>query len=244
MIMVSDAQRVSKKINCRRAILIILFVLTLMSAALAGYSAPPVANVDGTVTVVNGKKNDPANVAIWLEPAGAPPRIAKAAQTPTIHQKNKKFIPHVVFAIVGQEVNFPNDDPFPHNIFSNSDVKKFDLGLYQAGETRSLPITRAGVIPVYCNIHPQMQAYIIAVKTPYYALTNDSGAFSIANVPPGTYTLKIWHERTKPEILNALSKEIKVGASNTSLGAIQIDENGYKETPHKNKDGRDYAPGL
>lgn len=226
-----------------RLLILASLVVALFIVSTLNLSATPLlAKVSGTITVVNSKKNDPSNIAVWLEPAGPPPKLAKS-EGPTIRQKGKKFLPHVIIATVSQEVKFPNDDPFPHNIFSNSEVKKFDLGLYQAGESRSLPLTRPGVIPVFCNIHPQMSAYIVVVKTPYYALSNDKGMVEINNVPNGKYTLKVWHEKATPETLAKLSRPITVNGATADLGMIQIDEAGFSFKQHKNKDEKDYGPG-
>jgi len=214
----------------------------LASPAVIGYSAAPAPAVTGTVSLVNAKSKDAGNVAIWLEPVGAAKGAGKG-ETPVLRQKGKQFVPRVVFCQVGQKVDFPNDDPFPHNVFSSSDVKKFDLGLYQAGETRQLPMTRPGVIPVFCNIHPQMKAFIIVVKSPFYGVSDKNGDIQIKDVTPGNYRLKVWHERAKQEKLDELSRPVTVTASGANLGTIQVDESGFFTVPHKNKDGKDYAPG-
>ena len=163
---------------------------------------------------------------------------------PTMRQKGKKFVPKVLLVPNGYYVSFPNDDPFPHNVFSPSEVKKFDLGLYQAGDSRDQLMNRVGVVPVYCNIHPQMKAFIISVKTSYYGLSNENGKVEIENVPNGKYTLKVWHERATAETLNKLSREVTVTAAGANLGNIQVDEDGFTTIQHKNKDGKDYSPGL
>jgi plastocyanin len=219
-----------------------LLLLLLVSPAVIGYSAVPAPAVTGTVSLVNAKSKDSGNVAIWLEPAGAA-KMPRKDEALTLRQKGKQFYPHVLFAMVGQKVDFPNDDPFPHNVFSTSDVKRFDLGLYQAGESRQVPMTRPGVIPVFCNIHPQMKAFILVVKSPYYAVSDKSGDIQIKDVPPGNYRLKVWHERCKQEKLDELSRQVTVTGSGANLGTIQVDESGFFAAPHKNKDGKDYAPG-
>jgi hypothetical protein len=128
-------QKTGKEINVLRAIAVLLLLTIIVGTAMASYSDLPAAvNLMGKIKLFNNKEKDLSNIGIWLVPIGAQPNISPTLQTPTTHQKNKRFIPHMLFAVVGQEVNFPNDDPFPHNIFSNSDVKKFDLGFIRAGK--------------------------------------------------------------------------------------------------------------
>lgn len=224
-----------------------LTVGMLVGISVANYT-PPVAGlrVTANITLANSKRNDPTNVAVWLEPVSSKSQAAAERQTKDpleIKQKGKIFSPRVLISRVGQQVDFPNLDPFPHNIFSNSDVRKFDLGLYQAGESRSLTFNRPGVVPVYCNIHPQMKAYVVVVRTPYYGLSNKSGEVSINDVPPGKYTVKVWHERSNQDTLDELARVVTISPDKTSLGTIQVDETGGAFTlPHKNKDGKEYAP--
>lgn len=242
MIEVLDVQRVFKSnLNKCKAILLpaLLFVLLISSTAVIDTSAYAPAAVSGTVSLLNAKRNDPSNVAVWLEPV----KKAKAqpTQNPILRQKGKQFTPRVLMVTTGSTVSFPNDDPFPHNVFSPSTVRRFDLGLYQAGDTRTLPFARPGTVPVYCNIHPQMKAFILVVDSPYFAVSGKSGDIQISNVPPGNYRLKVWHERAKDDVLNALSKQITVSGGGASLGTIQVDEAGAFSVQHKNKDGKDYA---
>jgi plastocyanin len=241
MIMDSVVLRTKSRVNRWRSVAVALLFLVIIGPSAVSYSASRPAAVSGTVTLLNAKSKDPSNVVVWLESATA--RSPRSNDTVVLRQQNKQFIPRVVVSTVGQKVDFPNSDPFPHNVFSNSEVKRFDLGLYQAGETRLVPITRPGVIPVFCNIHPQMKAFIVALKTPYYGVSQKSGDIQISDVPPGSYRLKVWHERAKPEKLEELSRQVTVSGSGLNLGNIQIDESGFFAIPHKNKDNRDYAPG-
>ncbi len=93
---------------------------------------------------------------------------------------------------VGTTVEFPNNDKVFHNVFSFRDGKKFDLGMYPKGASKRIVFDRAGLSRLFCNIHPNMAAYVMAVDTPYFAVSNERGAFSIAGVPPGTYTYHAW----------------------------------------------------
>lgn len=158
-------------------------------------------------------------------------------------QKDKRFEPHVLVVPVGSAVEFPNRDPFFHNVFSLFEGKRFDLGLYEAGTTRFVHFDRAGVSYVFCNIHPEMSAVVIALKTPYYAISDPSGKVSIANIPEGRYLMDIWAEGVSVDNLKALSREVVVAGAEQSLGTIRVTEDGPPK-PHKNKYGRNYdAPG-
>ncbi|KAF0250143.1 MAG: hypothetical protein FD167_458 [bacterium] len=245
MILGLDVQKVNKKVFFSRLLVLMVLLVTSFSTFQISYSAVVAAKVEATISLVNSKKNDISNIAIWLEPVGSAGRLPKQTMPyPTMRQKGKKFIPKVLFIPNGYYVSFPNDDPFPHNVFSPSEVKKFDLGLYQAGDSRDQLMNRVGVVPVYCNIHPQMKAFVISVKTSYYGLSNENGKVEIDNVPNGKYTLKVWHEKATVETLNKLSREVSVTGAGVNLGSIQVDEAGFSSTQHKNKDGKDYSPGL
>jgi len=157
-------------------------------------------------------------------------------------QRNKRFEPRMLVAPVGAVIDFPNLDPFFHNVFSLFDGKRFDLGLYEAGSSRSVPFNTAGVCYIFCNIHPDMSAVVVVVDTPYYAVSNAAGDFIVPNVPPGRYTLSVWHERDKPEHPEAFPREVLISGSSTSLGAIRLIESDAMIAPHKNKYGHDYTP--
>lgn len=244
MTLVLDVQKANKKMFLSKVLSLVIFLVFFVTAFNVSYSFPQGGKVEATITLANAKRDVPSNVVVWLEPLGTPARVPKQTPPyPTMRQKGKKFIPQVLVVPAGYTVSFPNDDPFPHNVFSPSDVKRFDLGLYQAGESRDLPMNRPGVVPIYCNIHPQMRAFILAVKTRYYGVSDSSGKVEIGNVPNGKYSLKVWHERSLTSTLNKLTREVTVSGS-TNAGSIQVDEAGYTNIPHKNKDGRDYAPGF
>jgi plastocyanin len=112
-----------------------------------------------------------------------------------IRQEHETFSPRVVAVTRGSTVDFPNFDPFFHNVFSLSGAGTFDLGRYPNGQSRSRQFTRAGIVKVYCHIHSQMSATILVLDHPFFATPEADGEFTIANVPPGQYTLVGWHER-------------------------------------------------
>lgn len=189
---------------------------------------------------------DLSNVVVWLTPLGgstpAPTTSEIAKLPPVLTQHNKTFEPHVLVVEVGTMVQFPNKDPFFHNIFSLFDGKRFDLGLYEAGTTRSVRFDRPGISYLFCNIHAEMSAVVVAVETPYYAISNSSGNISIHDVPDGRYELHVWYERSLPEDLKSLTAPVTISHSERSLGAIKVIENPNFTLAHKNKYGQDYVP--
>lgn len=110
-------------------------------------------------------------------------------------QKELRFVPHVLPIQVGATVEFPNSDPLSHNVFSISDAKRFNLGLYTRGAIRRLKFEKPGVVELLCNVHLEMSAYILVLKNPYFARTASDGAYRIAKVPAGQHRLRCWHER-------------------------------------------------
>jgi plastocyanin len=218
--------------------------------ALPALDAAPVM---GDVTIVAqgkpshsglaGNAADASDVVVWLVPLdGAATQVGAAASPPKIIQRNKTFVPHVLAVQVGTLVQFPNEDPFFHNIFSLFDGKRFDLGLYEAGSTRSVRFDRAGVSFLFCNIHPEMSAVVIAVETPYFALSNRSGHWVIPDVPDGRYEMHVWYERSSPEGLNGLTRPVVISASTRTLDRVRVVGNPNFTLAHKNKYGQDYVP--
>jgi plastocyanin len=167
-----------------RALLFTVFVSCSLSAAAA---APGVIVPLRGVASVDGRPH--ANVVVWLEdgPAGTRPD----AQQPVMDQRNLQFLPQVLAVRVGTTVRFPNEDRVFHNVFSFKDGKKFDLGLYPVGAVKFVRFDQAGVSRLFCNIHPKMAAYIVAVDSSYFATTDDRGTFAI-EAPAGKYTYYAW----------------------------------------------------
>lgn len=120
--------------------------------------------------------------------------------TAQIRQEHETFSPRVVAITRGSTVDFPNFDPYFHNVFSLSGTAVFDLGRYQTGQSRSRQFTKTGVVKVYCHIHSQMSATILVLDHPYFATPDESGNFTLRDVPPGTYTLVGWHERVGEQV--------------------------------------------
>jgi plastocyanin len=182
-----------------------------------------------------------AKAVVWLTPVGGvvePPR-QKASAIPQLVQKNKMFNPSLLVIPVGGKVEFPNHDPFFHNVFSLFEGKRFDLGLYESGTTRFVQFDKPGVSFIFCNIHAEMSAVVIALATPYYAISDSRGDLSIPNVPPGRYELQVFHASVAPDALRALSREITVAPGTMSLGTFTLAQSDLS-LAHKNKYDRDY----
>ncbi len=184
----------------------------------------------------------PLATVVWLEPLDVPGGVPAPQPPPGIQltQKGKEFHPHVLVIPVGTAVEFPNRDPFFHNVFSLFEGKRFDLGLYEAGTSRIVHFDRPGISYIFCNIHSQMNAVVISLATPYHAIAAANGMVSIAGVRPGRYRLEVWHEGASPDALKQLSRLVEVKQSDLSIGKITVVQDNAMLT-HKNKYGQDYV---
>jgi plastocyanin len=186
-----------------------------------------------------------SNVVVWLTTAdgrGLPKAGESNKAIPVIVQQNKSFSPHISVVQVGTAIQFPNRDRFLHNVFSLHDGKQFDLGFYEAGSTKTVRFDRAGVSYLFCNIHPEMTAAVVAVETPYFGISDGTGRLNIGGVSDGKYILHVWSERSLPEDLKKLQKEVTINAGSGNLGVIHMRENPDFTAAHKNKYGQDYVP--
>lgn len=154
---------------------------TLASLSFAGPAT-------GSVTFANGKPAGGAVIFLQGDAKSAPMKNA------VVDQRDHKFIPHVSVVTVGTEVKFPNNDTVFHNVFTEYHAAKFDLGMYARGKSKKQTFDRAGVAVLMCSVHPEMSAYVVVVDTPYYAIADGKGRFSIPNVPAGKYRAQVWHE--------------------------------------------------
>lgn len=139
---------------------------------------------------------------------------------------------------VGSSVEFPNKDPFFHNVFSLYKGKRFDLGLYEAGKSRAVRFDQPGVSFIFCNIHPEMSAVIVALPTPYYGVSNAAGDVTIPDVPAGRYRLQTWFERSSSADLASKTREITLPADDSV--ALHVRQTVEGPVAHKNKYGKDY----
>jgi len=224
--------------------------LAALLVGLGPAALAPAAEVTGMVSVAapNGaaRASRDVSVVFWLTPLAdqGTPRVSAPNESPhpRLVQKNKVFDPHVLAVQVGSQVDFPNRDPFFHNVFSLFNGKRFDLGLYEAGSTRGVHFDRAGICYIFCNIHPQMSAVVVVVDTPYFTVSDARGEIAIHNIPPGRYQLNSWEEHCSAMTLQALSRQITVGEDAPSLGSIHLQESGEPVTAHLNKYGKQYDP--
>lgn len=135
------------------------------------------------------------HLVVFLEPLAQPavPLQRQQQAVVVMDQKNERFIPHVLAIERGTVVRFLNSDSIYHNVFSLSPAKSFDLGRYPKGKYKAVRFDKAGIVKVYCDIHTQMNAYILVLDTPYFTLTEADGRFRLDDVPSGTYRLKVWY---------------------------------------------------
>jgi plastocyanin len=205
--------------------------------------------VTGVVSIVRATsssgKLDNGNAVVWLKPSAGANRRGLDGNTSTrphykILQQHKRFDPHVLAVPVGSVIEFPNLDPFFHNVFSMFNGKRFDLGLYEAGSSHNVTFDSPGICYIFCNIHPEMSAAVVVIDSPYYAMSNRIGQFSIPNVMPGNYLLNVWHERGKSESPIDYPRTVNISAENASLGTIRLVDAGELLSHHKNKYGQEY----
>jgi hypothetical protein len=217
-------------------------VLTASLLALAGQTLLHAADVKAQLIIKPGASSArtsqkmPSSV-IWLEPLEpvSPPSPGNF----TLLQKNKMFTPHLLIVPVGSSVAFPNADPFFHNVFSLFDGKRFDLGLYESGSTRNVVFSRAGVSYIFCNIHSEMSAVVIALDTPFYSIADPQGIFRMQDVPDGDYSLHVWVEAQPQNALDQQTRQVHIAGSFADLGDIHAVPT---KEQHLNKFGQPYEP--
>jgi hypothetical protein len=211
--------------------------------ACAQQGSATISKLSGRVVLPTVAKSHSPSIVVWLTPTGNSPPVQPP---PPGHfkliQKNRTFTPHLLVVPVGSVVSFPNEDPFFHNVFSLFNGRRFDLGLYEAGSSREVTFSREGVSYIFCNIHPEMSAVVIALSTPFYDVVGPAGSFSVHPVPPGVYELHVWIEGTPQPDLSHLSRRITIADGQSS--SITIDASGaYHPTrDHLNMFGKPYPP--
>lgn len=207
-----------------------------IGATLVLFAAPAAvaATVSGRLQIVEkGGRNasDMSEAVVWIDGVKAKPQPGKAV----VAMKGKQFIPRVVAVGVGSTVEFPNQDPIFHNVFSVSGENRFDLQLYKRPKSGSQTFSHPGIVRVYCNIHTQMSAIVVVSDSPYHARAAKNGSFAIEGVPPGSYTLRAWHERG-----GEAGIPLSVGPDGASGLSLTLDGSNYKRQQHKRKDGSNY----
>jgi plastocyanin len=218
-------------------------LLALLAADGGGRAQPhassDVGDVRVTVTVLGpDHRPSPAPQAIvWISEglkAGSP---APSSVHPRIASKSKRFEPRITAVPAGTTVDFPNLDGIFHNVFSLSAGAKFDLGLYRNGASRAMTFDNPGLVRVYCNIHPQMAAYLMVIDGTIWAQTGPDGNAVLANVPAGRAAVRAWDEKG-----GDYQGSVDVAAGKPVSLAITLDASGWRETTHTNKYGKKYPP--
>lgn len=234
--------------------LVLAAILVFSSCVFEGYAADNDVTLrvkihsDSTKPDTVQRRADESEVVVWLRPVDPPAlNVAtspgeQSTKRPRVVQKDKSFQPHLTVVPVGSLVDFPNHDPFFHNVFSLFNGKRFDLGLYEAGTSNSVRFDHAGVSYIFCNIHPEMSAVVVAVDTPYYGVSDKSGNVTIPNVPDGKYEMHVWYERSLADALKGLTRAVSVSTSSRALGTVVVEQDPGFTPAHKNKYGRDYSP--
>lgn len=195
-------------IQLRRYFVIVLLLAFLISIYFPGLALA--GKIKGTVKV-KGLRT-PANVLVYL--TKAPSGSVDLSKTNFVmDQRNLEFRPHVLPVLVGSTVQFPNNDQVDHNIFSMSRTKKFNLGSYKPGDSKTVEFDKPGIVELRCDVHAEMAAYILVMKSPYFAVTDKKGNFQIpdanylqqagledlSDLAPGKYFIKSWHEKLKTQ---------------------------------------------
>lgn len=186
---------------------------------------------------------DASNVVAWLSPQGPvrPAALTHSQEKYRMVQRNKMFEPSLLVVPVGSNVDFPNLDPWFHNVFSLYRGKRFDLGLYEAGSQKTIKFDRPGASYIFCNIHPEMAAVVLAVDSDLFAISDRSGRFTIKRVPAGRYLLEFWYENSDPRNLDSFDRPIEIDGD-VNLPAVSIPVTDQNVAKHKNKFGRNYDP--
>jgi plastocyanin len=198
--------------------------------------------VGGRVNVVHHSKSErsSADVVVSLtstdsnEPAPPGPMLR-------FIQKNKRFQPHLLAVTPGTQIEFPNQDPFFHDVFSIYRGKPFDLGLYESGAVRRVRFSQPGVSFIFCNIHPEMSAAVIVLRTPHFAVTGPDGSFRISHVPSGHYKLEVWSESSSEAELASQTRDLEIASGDNPPILITLHASGVSRE-HLNKYGEAYPP--
>ena len=198
--------------------------------------------VSGRVNVIHQAKGDRASgdVVVSLtstqssEPAPPGPMLRFV-------QKNKRFSPHLLVVTPGTQIEFPNLDPFFHDVFSIYRGKPFDLGLYESGAVRKVRFSQPGVSFIFCNIHPEMSAAVVVLRTPHFATTARDGSFQISHVPPGRYKLEVWAESASEAELASQARDVDVASGDNPPILITLHSSAVSRE-HLNKYGEVYPP--
>ncbi len=174
---------------------------------------------DGAITgTVKCKRvRYPENVVVYIEKIGDN-KFPAPEEHGVVDQFNLTFVPHVIAIQMGTTIDFPNSDSVRHNVLSPPDCPiQFNLGTYDVGVVKHVTFDKSGEIPLLCNVHAEMSAFVIVLENPYFSITGKDGVFKIENVPAGTYKLSAWHERLK-----TITKDVTIEAGKTANVDFQL----------------------
>jgi plastocyanin len=228
--------------RARRTLAAIAVTATLLGVDLAhGEDAPATGSVRGSVELLRrkafgglGPSDDHSGVVIYVTgfQREAPHEVALLAQ------RDSKFVPRVLPIVRGQTVRFPNEDGIYHNVFSVSPLASFDLGQYKGTDPpRSIEFERTGLVPVFCNIHPQMLSYVAVLENDAYAVTTPDGRFAIEGLPADApLTLNAWIPGAQ-----RVSEPLRVAPGEARELALRVEQS-ERIGPHRRKDGSVYPP--
>jgi len=166
-------------------------------------------------TGVEDTNDERKNVVIYLKSVPVTTVPAASVEAPRIMQMGETFVPHVLPIVKGTSVDFPNEDPIFHNVFSLSGTESFDLGRYPKGDSRSVTFEQTGIVPVFCHLHSNMSAIVLVLDNGFFAMPDAEGQYRIEDIPEGTYTIVGWHERSvaveqQVEVLSGQSIELNI----------------------------------
>jgi len=172
------------------------YILILIGVVMGFSLAASAGTISGQVSGVAGQS------VVYVDTISGK-TFPAPAQHPVIDQKGLVFQPHVSAVQVGTTVDFLNSDSVAHNVFWTSigGNKKLNhnMGTWPKGERKSFKFDTPGAVPVLCNVHPEMSAYLVVVPTPYFAISDQTGTYRIENVPDGNYTVNAWREGAKDQ---------------------------------------------
>ena len=178
------------------------FVLAAILAAVALMTRVSTSGADGTITGTVKVAGQASNADVVVYVQQAPGTFTPPAKPVPMDQKQYQFIPHVLPVIAGATVKFLNSDPTPHNVFS-PDNEKYNLGTWPEKQTKDYAFNKCSKLPcVYtqlCRVHPEMEGYVVVLQNPFFGVSGKNGEYKIENVPPGSYTLAVWHYKTKAQ---------------------------------------------
>jgi plastocyanin len=191
------------------------FVTPLLSLVVLAH-----VHATGTVEV---RCHDPqdkpvADAVAWLKSAGPVLKLVPPVEPVVIEQKDEEFHPYVTPVVAGTAVHFPNRDSVQHHVYSVSKAKRFEIPLYKGEAQNTVIFDQPGVVTLGCNIHDWMVAYVVVLESPYFARSDESGSAVIAGLPPGRYTLELWHPRLAAEVV----REVVVRESDASPQVITL----------------------